>query len=110
MRARSDPGQCGDDVMSAELGDLSLGADQPATGRMLIRQRRCVAICLLAIDAETGSCGCQLCHGKLHGALSHLLDALVDGAPRRVGGRLPGEPDEPALFDVALPEPAGATR
>jgi hypothetical protein len=84
-----------------DLGDLSLGADQPATGRMLIKQQRCYALCLFALDDEADSCDCSRCDGAYHGALSHLLDAPVVGAPRRSTAPVDVEP---ALFDVRLEE------
>ena len=94
--------------MTAGLGDLTLGADQPATGRMLVRQQRCMVICLFALDEEAAHCNCRRCDGAFHGSLSYLLDRPVDGSARRLSTSLPGDSDEPALFDVTIPAPAGA--
>lgn len=82
---------------------LTLGGDQAATGRMLLGQQRCYAACLFAIDDEAHGCSCHRCGGRWHGALAYLLDQPVDGAPRRIAPRLPGEdPDQLTAFDPEL--------
>jgi len=95
-------------MADGDLGnDMTLGAAQPATARMLVQQQRCFVMCLFAVDNEAESCTCSRCDGEYHGALAFLLDQPIPDAPRRTTTQLPGESPD-CLFDVLLPEPAGA--
>lgn len=82
--------------MTAAARQLTLGADQPATAGMVLRQKSCTAQCLLAVDGEAVVCRCP-CRGRHHGV---LRDCVVPGSVRKPK---PDAPDEPGLFPLPAP-------